>query len=114
VTFRDTEPSDTTPGNAVDLRRTSDVRLIMIALARVEERMKVLVEADTDHKADFRWTWGGLVLGFLILAGFFIAGYNRLEDKYEATTEAVTKAITKIDDIQQKLNAPQQTPPARR
>ena len=80
----------------------------MIEVARVDERVKVLIDANRDHKSDFRWTWTGLVAGFLVLAGLFIYGYNRLEDKFEAavatTTTATTQVQTKLDDVLQRLN----------
>jgi hypothetical protein len=101
----DTEPGETSPGAVRDLRSTSDIRLVMIELATVKERMTVLIENDRDHRADFRWTWAALVAAFLILAGFFIAGYNRVEDKLEATSAAIAKVDTKSDDILQRLNA---------
>jgi hypothetical protein len=108
----DTEPGDTSPGKVQDLRQTSDIRLVMIQLAKVEERISILAGNDKEHRADFRWTWAGIAAAFLILASFFIIGYNRLEDKIEATTTETTKVDTKIDSILGRLNAPMPTPPA--
>jgi hypothetical protein len=33
-----TEPGETSPGKVQDLRQTSDIRLVMIQLAKLEER----------------------------------------------------------------------------
>ena|SRR5258708_4520650 len=107
----DTEPGQTTPGQVRDMRQTSDIRIVMIELATVKERVQVLIEANKDHRSDFRLTWTAFVAGFLILAGLFIYGYNRVADKIEGMTAAVTKADTKIDDILLRLTAP---PPAKR
>ena len=96
---RDTEPGATTPVGVRDLRSTSDIRLVMIEVARVEERVNVLIESNKETKADFRWTWTGFVAGFLILAGLFMYGYNRLDDRIVDLTKATTRIDTKLDDL---------------
>jgi hypothetical protein len=108
----DTEPGETSPWKVQDLRQTSDIRLVMIELAKIEERVRILAENDKEHRADFRWTWGGIVAAFLILAGFFTLGYNRVEDKIEAATTAITKVDTKIDGILSRSTAPPLPSPA--
>jgi hypothetical protein len=113
-TPQSTEPGPTTPGIVQDMRNTSDIRLVMIEVGKVEERVNFLIEDNKSHRADFRLTWGALVAGFLVLAGLFLYGYNRLADKFEETTKAVTKVDTKIDDLILRLppaaNAPAQKP----
>jgi hypothetical protein len=85
----------------------------MVQVAQLEARVGNLVEENKGHKGDFRWTWGGLVVGFLVLAGLFIAGYNRMDDKLDkvfdrfvSISDSLGKADaanarieTKIDDL---------------
>ena len=47
----------------------------------VETRLGDLREDVRDLRSDFRWTWGGLALGFVTLGGMLIAGYLRLADQ---------------------------------
>ena len=39
------------------------------------------------------------MIGFLILCGFFITGYIRVEDKSGEMTKTITKIETKLDDL---------------
>lgn len=108
-----TTPDDlgpTTP-KPKDLYPTSDIRFVMIEVAKLEERVNSLIEDNKAHKSDFRWTWTGLVAGFLILAGMFIYGYNRLEDKNLDIAKATVAISTKLDDLSQRLPS---SSPARR
>jgi hypothetical protein len=74
-------PPEPTGAPIRELHRTSDIRLVMIQVAKLEERIGHLIDESKGHKKDFRWTWGGFVLGFLALAGFIIAVHNRIDDK---------------------------------
>jgi hypothetical protein len=71
--------------------------------------------SDLQH-VDFRWTWGGLVAGFLILLGFLASGYLRLSDQLDQkTTSLLTATVrteTKLDDLSQRL-LPPPAPPRR-
>lgn len=98
-TTRDTEPGATTPATVHDIRNTSDIRLVVIEIAKAEERLNILIENNKDTKFDFRWTWTGLVAGFLILAGLFIYGYDRLDDRIADIIKTTTKIDTKLDDL---------------
>lgn len=99
---RDTAPSATTP-TVHDLRNTSDIRLVMIEIARIEERVNILIENNRETKSDFRWTWSGLVAGFLILAGLFIYGYNLLDNRITDITRTTAKTDTKLDDLMLRI-----------
>jgi hypothetical protein len=99
----DTEPGATTPAGVQDLRRTSDIRLVMIEVAKIEERVNFLLDSNKDIKSDFRWTWTGLVLGFLILASALIYGYFRLDDKIYLVNGTLIKIEQKLDDLKATL-----------
>jgi hypothetical protein len=75
----------------------------MIQITKVEVRMNILVDDNKAHKSDFRLTWTAFVAGFLILAGLFIYGYNRLEDRAVEGMKGVTKIDTKLEDLLQRL-----------
>lgn len=47
---------------------------------------------------DFRWTWGGMAVGFVSLASLFIAGYLRLDDKLDLLDQKVSAQIQRMDD----------------
>lgn len=102
-TPRETEPGAITPPGVQDLRNTSDVRLIMIEVAKLGERVNFLIEENKAHKSDFRWTWTGLIAGFLILAGLFMYGYNRLDDRVMDITKIINKADTKLEDLLSRI-----------
>ena len=92
-------PRDTGPPPR-DLHPTSDIRFVIVQVAKLEERIGLLIDESGAHKRDFRWTWGGLVVGFLILAGFFITGYNRLEDKMAGIETRIDSALTAVNQGQ--------------
>ena len=64
--------------------------------------------------SDSRLTWKGLIAGFLIFAGLFLYGYNRLADLLDLKTTALLTASvrteTKLDDLSQRLLPPPATP----
>lgn len=92
-----------------DLHPTSDIRFVMVEVAKLTERVNTLIEDNKAHKADFRWTWGGLVLGFLVLSGLFIDGYMRLADRLDHNAIQLTRTTvalqTRIDDFLKKAPA---------
>jgi len=66
-----------------------------------------------DHRhADFRWHITILGGGFLLLAGMFIAGYLRLEDRIDPLTKSSIRIETKMDDLLARI-PPVPTPPPR-
>ena len=81
----------------------------MVEVAKLTERVNTLIEDNKAHKADFRWTWGGLVLGFLVLSGLFIDGYMRLADRLDHNAIQLTRTTvalqTRIDDFLKKAPA---------
>lgn len=99
-------PEGLPPAAPRDLHPTSDIRLVMIQVAKLEERVNGLIEDNKGHKADFRWTWTGLVAGFLLLAGMFIYGYNRLDDRIIDISKAVATMSAKLDDLIQRTPPP--------
>lgn len=76
----------------------------------------IMPRNDAQHRKDFRWTWGGLIAGFLVLAGLFIYGYNRLDDRIDVKTTSlvisITRVETKLDDLSGRL-LPPPAPPRR-
>jgi hypothetical protein len=81
-----------------------------IAIGELKSDVKHLEGQAGDFRRDFRWTWTGLVIGFLILCGFFIAGYNRMEDKESILSTTMTKIETKVDQLLQRPPPPSVLP----
>jgi hypothetical protein len=82
-----------------------------------------LVSEIKDHRqSDFRWQFSVLGGGFLILAGMFITGYLRLEDKIIRLEDKIgnltsnsIRVDTKLEDLLQRIppiqSQPQQSQP---
>lgn len=105
-TPRETEPGAVTPPGVQDLRNTSDVRLIMIQVAKVEERIENLREENKGFKADFRWTWSGIAAGVVLMLGVLFFAYFRLDDRINTLSTGQARIETKIDDLIQRTPAP--------
>jgi hypothetical protein len=86
----------------------SDIRFVMTEVTKLEERVNNIVEDNRSHKKDLRWTWSGGVGAFVILAGMFLYGYNRLDDKITNLSNKIDNQITnlsnKIDGQNTTLN----------
>lgn len=54
---------------------------------RLGELRQDVRELRRDMDSSFRWTWGGMVASFLILAGMLIAGYFRIEESLQAIAD---------------------------
>jgi hypothetical protein len=75
----------------------------------------------SEQKSDFRIVLAMFGAGFVILGGMLFVGYfrlddrmGRLEDKVNATTSALVRIDTKLEDLLARI-PPTQTPaPARR
>jgi hypothetical protein len=97
---------DVAQGSPKDFFRPGDRRIIT-DIAALQAQMRALEESNERHHTDFRWTWGGLVAGFLLLAALFLYGYNRLEDRLDQKTTALltngVRVETKLDDLSQRL-----------
>jgi len=104
-------PDDLGPTAPKDLYATSDIRLVMVELGKLQAKIDGLSDDNKTHKGDFRLTLSGIVGSFLLIIAIFSYGYMRLEDKFVELNRSVAIIGTKLDDM---LQRPSFTPPARR
>ena len=95
-------PDDLGPTTPKDLYPTSDIRFVMVELGKLQAKVDGLQDDNRTHKADFRLTLSAIITVFLLLAGIFAYGYNRLEDKFLELNKATTIIGIKLDDLMQR------------
>ncbi len=102
-------PESIAQGTPADVMSRGE-RALFTDVGELRAEVKSLKESAAQNSRDFRWTWGGLAAGFLILAGFFLYGYNRIEDRFDQRLNealiGLTKVETKMDDLSQRILPP--------
>ncbi len=95
-------PDDLGPVSPKDLYPTSDIRFVLVQLGRLEERVGTLIDDNKAHKSDFRLILGGGLGAFLVLAGLYISGYMRLDDRIAELAKGSATTVAKLDDLLQR------------
>lgn len=106
-------PDQVAQGTPGDLMSRGE-RAVFTGLGELREDVK---SVKADGLRDFRLTWTGLIAGFLILAGLFLYGYNRLEDRMIQLSDKLegkasdlqtgeVRIETKLDDLSRQILPP--------
>ena len=132
-----TDSVGTPPSSAVGApfemsHTTGETRILAAALRSVEDRLNSAsskfdripeIVSDVRHlqsdlnalkadaKSDFRWLITIFGAGFLLLAGFIIYGYFRLDDRLSKVESIGTRIDTKLEDLLLRI-PPVVTPPS--
>ena len=81
-------------------KQTANVSAMGIASTQTRQIIQaVIADVQKDRNSD-TWRYLGVYgLGFIILAGMFLYGYNRLSDKIDPLDRSVTRIEQKLDDM---------------
>jgi hypothetical protein len=86
---------------------SSGVAQARLVVKAVEDSVKELKDdvrhIRTTQQTDFKWYLSASIAGFLLLAGMFLYGYVRLEDRFEKLNDSSIRVETKLNDLLQRI-----------